>query len=118
MTSSYRLKTGTRPSGPGGPYNGWFNADYEYAAGSGDLDEANGRFGVTPEYPTGTYHYVITPEFPSVPNMFAGTVASSFVRTAGAGQPPGGAAPGGPPGGAAPGGPPTGGPPPGGPPPR
>ena len=116
LTSSYRLKSGTRPSGPGGPYNGWFNEDYEYVQGAGDLDQANGRYGVTPEYPKGTYHYVLTAEFPSVPNMFAGAIAASFVKAGGgAGGAPGSGPPsGGPPGG----GPPSGGPPQGGPPPR
>jgi hypothetical protein len=114
MRSSYRLKSGTRPSGPGGTYNGWFNQDYEYVAGSGDLDAANGRYCVTPEYPKGTYAYFLTEEFPSVPNAFAGSIASSFVVTPGAGggggtgQPPGGPGGGAPPGGA----PPGGGPPP------
>lgn len=95
MRSSYRLKSGTRPSGPGGAYNGWFNQDYEYVAGSGDLDAANGRYCVTPEYPKGTYAYFLTEEFPSVPNSFAGSIATSFVVTPGAGGGPGG--PGGPP---------------------
>jgi len=102
MRSSYRLKSGTRPSGPGGVYNGWFNEDYAYVEGSGDLDAANGRYGVTPEYPKGTYAYFLTEEFPAVPNAFAGRLASSFVQTGGGGPAPGG---------------PTGGPPPGGPPP-
>src|SRR5882672_4790430 len=53
MHSSYRLKTGTRPSGPGGKYDGKFTADFEYVKSSGDLDECNGRFGVTPEFPHG-----------------------------------------------------------------
>ena len=96
MTSSYRLKSGDRPSGPGGPYNGWFNQDYEYVAGAGDLDAANGRYCVTPEYPKGTYAYFLTPAFPSVPNAFAGTLAPSFVVTGGQG-PSGGQGPGGPP---------------------
>jgi hypothetical protein len=39
---------------------GTFAEDYEYAAGSGDLDEFNGRFAVTPEYPHGTYAYFLT----------------------------------------------------------
>ena len=110
MQSSYRLKSGTRPSGPGGIYNGWFNQDYQYLAGSGDLDAANGRFCITPDYPKGTYAYFITEAFPSVPNAFAGAIAQSFVSLPPAGGPPGG----GPPGG----GPPGGGPPGGGPPPR
>jgi len=96
LTSSYRLKSGTRPSGPGGTYNGWFIQDYEYVAGAGDLDQANGRFGVTPEYPKGTYYYVLTEAFPGIPGMFAGPIAASFVKQPGAdfgggagGQPPG-----------------------------
>lgn len=102
LRSSYRLKTGTRPSGPGGEYNGWFNEDYEYVAGAGDLDAANGRVCVTPEYPKGTYAYFLTEAFPAVPNAFAGTLASSFVKTGGTGGgPPAGGAPTGP-GGARP----------------
>ena len=107
MRSSYRLKPGTRPSGPGGPYNGWFNADYEYVPGAGDLDAANGRMTLTPEYPAGTYAYFLTAEFPSVPNLFAGAVAPTFVRTGGGAPPSGGGPSGGPPSG----GPPSGGPP-------
>ena len=34
--------------------------DYEYVAGYGDLDSSNGRYGVTPEYPEGTYAYFMT----------------------------------------------------------
>lgn len=39
---------------------GAFIQDYEYVAGSGDLDSANGRFCITPEYPSGTYAYFVT----------------------------------------------------------
>ncbi|MDA1041625.1 MAG: YHYH protein, partial [Planctomycetota bacterium] len=60
LASSYQLKQGTRPSGPGGTYDGSYIEDYEYVAGSGFLDEHNGRFAITPEYPEGTYHYVVT----------------------------------------------------------
>lgn len=38
---------------------GTFAEDYEYAAGSGDLDACNGRFVRTPEYPDGTYAYFL-----------------------------------------------------------
>jgi|694.fasta_scaffold00920_17 hypothetical protein len=38
---------------------GFFVEDYQYNA-SGDLDEHNGRFCVTPEYPNGTYAYFTT----------------------------------------------------------
>jgi hypothetical protein len=39
---------------------GTYVEDFEYVAGLGDLDEDNGRFGVTPEYPLGTYAYFTT----------------------------------------------------------
>ena len=57
---------------PGGAYDGSFVQDYEYVEGLGDLDACNGRFGTTPEYPDGTYHYFITPPFPSSPGCSAG----------------------------------------------
>jgi hypothetical protein len=79
LKSSYRLKSGTRPSGPGGSYDGTFVQDYEYVAGLGDLDECNGRFGVTPEYPGGIYHYYITKEWPFIPRCFSGTPDNFYV---------------------------------------
>ncbi|MFT5600451.1 MAG: hypothetical protein ACI9N1_000686 [Flavobacteriales bacterium] len=39
---------------------GQYREDYEYIAGSGDLDEHNGRFCITPEYPNGIYCYFST----------------------------------------------------------
>lgn len=118
LSSSYRLKTGSRPgvgsggsfggraysgssrgdigsrysggsnppfaalpqSGPGGVYDGAFVQDYEYIAGLGQLDDCNGRVGVTPEYPQGTYYYVITDTFPFIPRAFKGTPDLSFQR--------------------------------------
>lgn len=80
MTSSYQLRSGTRSSGPGGTYDGTFTADWVYVPGSGTLDACNGRVGVTPEYPDGTYYYVITDEFPFVPRCFAGTPDDSFSK--------------------------------------
>ena len=38
---------------------GTFVEDYEYVQGSGDLDEHNGRFAFTPEFPDGTYAYFL-----------------------------------------------------------
>lgn len=78
LRSSYQIKKGERPSGPRGKYDGSFVADYEYVAGSGDLDECNGRFAVTPDYPDGIYHYVLTEQFPSIPRMYRGTPDQSF----------------------------------------
>ena len=76
LRSSYRLRSDTRPgrqSGPGGEYDGAFVQDYEYVRGSGDLDECNGRFGPTPEFPGGTYAYFLTVEWPVIPRAFRGT---------------------------------------------
>lgn len=85
LRSSYRVRRGQRPSGPGGRFDGIFVEDFEYVAGLGDLDECNGRFGPTPEFPEGTYHYVLTDEFPQVPRVFRGKPDASFRH----GPPPG-----------------------------
>ena len=64
MTSSYRLKAGNRPSGsgigPGGAHDGTYSADYEFVNGHGILDKCNARFAVTPEHPSGSWHYHTT----------------------------------------------------------
>jgi len=43
---------------------GAFTQDFEYVEGYGDLDQCNGRIGVTPEFPEGIYYYMVTDEFP------------------------------------------------------
>ena len=97
MKSSFRLKEGNRPGGPGGKYDGTFTEDYEYVKGSGDLDECNGRFGVTPEYPQGLYHYYITEQFPHIARQLRGTPDPSFQKGGGSGpRGPGGPRRGGP----------------------
>jgi hypothetical protein len=82
MTTSYQLKSGNRPgdgiSAPCDEYNGVYSNDYEYIEGLGTLDEANGRIGVTPEYPEGTYYYVLTDDFPNIPRYFKGTPSNDF----------------------------------------
>jgi hypothetical protein len=86
MKSSYKLKSGARPAregGPGGNHDGRFTQDWEYVAGSGDLDETNGRTGITPDYPEGTYYYCLTPEFPFVPRNWHGVPDSSFAKNGG-----------------------------------
>jgi YHYH protein/Secretion system C-terminal sorting domain len=76
MTSSYQLRSitdrTTLPDGTAltsanyGPAIsssyplGCYIQDYVYTAGSGDLDEHNGRFCITPEYPAGIYAYFVT----------------------------------------------------------
>ncbi len=73
MTSSYLGNT-TRPDGPSTTTYpvGTFIQDWVFTDGSGTLDQNNGRFCVTPEYPDGTYAYFITvdssgdPRFPYI----------------------------------------------------
>lgn len=75
MKSSYQLKSAPsagRPSSNDVPM-GVFTQDYEYVAGLGDLDECNGRFGVTPEFPSGIYHYYITDSYPYIQRCIKGT---------------------------------------------
>ncbi len=83
LKSSYVIKSGTRPSGPGGRYNGKFTQDYAYVAGRGDLDQCNGRFAVTPEFPQGTYQYVVTDSFPYIPRCWMGSPDGSFMKLKG-----------------------------------
>lgn len=94
LKSSYRLKDGERtapPDGPGGKFDGTYVQDFEYVEGAGDLDECNGRFGVTPEYPGGTYYYVLTEMYPFVPRDFRAEPDDSFRKGRGPGMgPPGG----------------------------
>ncbi len=81
LRSSYRLRAGQRPAdGPRGTHDGTFTLDYEYVAGLGDLDEANGRRGVTPEFPDGTYYYALTEAWPFIPRFFRGVPDRSFVH--------------------------------------
>jgi hypothetical protein len=87
LHSSYQLKAGVRPDGPGGGHDGRFTADFEYVKGSGDLDECNGRTGVTPEFPDGTYYYCVTEQFPFLPRFWRGLPDESFAK---GGPPPGG----------------------------
>jgi hypothetical protein len=76
MKGSYQLVTtviGSRPSTETYPL-GTFGEDWEYVAGSGDLDECNGRVGVTPEFPEGTYHYYATDSYPYFQRCVKGEV--------------------------------------------
>jgi hypothetical protein len=64
LKSSYRIKTTTELSQENRPPLsifpiGFFVDDYLFD-GSGDLDENNGRFCITPEFPQGTYAYFCT----------------------------------------------------------
>lgn len=83
-TTCYQLRSGTRPgngtTAPNGAYDGTYVEDYEYNGSLGGciLDECSGRYGVTPDFPNGTYYYVMTAEFPVIPRCFAGTPDMSF----------------------------------------
>ena len=92
LQSSYKLKSqpdANRPNtltallgGPGQGSNnlnrpiemGAFTQDYEYVEGLGDLDQCNGRFGVTPEFPNGIYYYVVSDDFPFFTRCLKGKV--------------------------------------------
>jgi len=70
IRSGYQLQSiTTRNNGPavGATYFlGYFNEDYEFISHPNDqeyLDEHNGRFCVTPEYPNGTYAYFTTVDY-------------------------------------------------------
>lgn len=89
LESGYRLKSGTRPGGPGGAHDGSFVQDWEHVPGRGELDECNGRTGSTAEYPDGTYYYVLTETFPFVPRCFKGVPDPSFRKQGGPGGPGG-----------------------------
>tara|TARA_B110000459_G_C16604797_1_gene492978 strand:- start:1191 stop:2534 length:1344 start_codon:yes stop_codon:yes gene_type:complete len=67
MKSSYELGSSTtRTNGPNVTstyFNGYFKEDYTFVSHPGNpdyLDEHNGRFCVTPEYPAGIYCYFAT----------------------------------------------------------
>ncbi len=67
ITTRDTLANGTTltPYYTGPPVNstypiGSYLQDYKYVSGYGDLDEYNGRWCVTPEYPNGTYAYFVT----------------------------------------------------------
>ncbi|MEL6425766.1 MAG: YHYH protein, partial [Pseudomonadota bacterium] len=79
--SSWQLKGGERETGPGGVHDGTYVQDYEFVAGSGDLDECNG--GLL----NGQYVYFATDTYPFFPRCFKGTVSSDFLG-GGGGRPP------------------------------
>jgi hypothetical protein len=76
IRSSYRIKASPDTNRP--PTSlypmGTFLQDYEYVSGLGDLDECNGRTGVTPEFPKGIYHYYATDTYPYLQRCMKGQV--------------------------------------------
>jgi hypothetical protein len=76
VTGSYRTKATPDANRPATKVYamGTFTQDYEYVAGLGDLDECNGRTGVTPEFPNGIYHYYATDTYPYLQRCMKGAV--------------------------------------------
>ncbi|MEM7541380.1 MAG: YHYH protein [Pseudomonadota bacterium] len=73
QSSSYRLKSGTRPSGPGGRYDGTYIEDWEYVAGSGSLDQCNGgELG-------DQFVYFATDSYPFFPRCLWGNISRDFM---------------------------------------
>lgn len=70
--SSWQLKPGTRPTSPNGRYDGTYEQDWRYEAGSGNLDTCN---GTTID---GAYVYFATDSYPFFPRCFKGTVSRDF----------------------------------------
>ncbi len=92
LNSSYRLKTNLVYDGVSNPYPvrtagpllteevaGKFVEDYEYAFGLGDLDQYNGRFCKTPDFPEGRYCYFTTVDTTEAGNpIFPYVIGPSF----------------------------------------
>lgn len=101
ITSRTTLYDGTTASQTGPVVNttfplGIYIEDYEYTASSGDLDYYNGRYCVTPEYPSGTYAYFLNTDVngnAQYPNMigpkYYGTIfLANFGTTSGSAAKP------------------------------
>jgi len=76
MRPSYRMKQTPDPDRPSPDIipMGAFMQDWEYVEGLGDLDQCNGRFGATPEFPGGIYHYYATDAYPYVQRCVKGSI--------------------------------------------
>jgi hypothetical protein len=53
---------------------GAFRSDWSYVSGSGDMDDCNGRTGVTPEFPNGIYYYMATDSYPYFSRCLKGNI--------------------------------------------
>ena len=72
VTSGYELKSGFRPSGPGGKYDGRYNEDYVHKALEGTLDKCNGG------KLSGKFVYFITDSYPFIGRCLWGDISSDF----------------------------------------
>jgi hypothetical protein len=85
ITTRTTLPNGTTASSAGPAVSnqyplGKYIEDYEYVQGLGDLDEHNGRFCITPEYPNGTYAYFVTVDANLTP-VYPYTVGPTYYGT-------------------------------------
>jgi hypothetical protein len=53
---------------------GAFRSEWSYVVGSGDLDDCNGRTGVTPEFPRGIYDDMATDSYPYFRRCLKGNI--------------------------------------------
>ena len=67
---------------------GRYVEDYEFVAGLGDLDQYNGRFTVTPQFPNGTYAYFVTLDQEGKPAFPSSSGSSIMATPAAAGRAP------------------------------
>ncbi|MCE3229462.1 MAG: hypothetical protein K0S32_4013 [Bacteroidetes bacterium] len=95
------LYTGVATSQTGPPVSatfplGIYIEDYQYTVSTGDLDYYNGRYCVTPEYPSGTYAYFLNTdasgnaEYPNMigPKYYSSVFMANFGASAGSASAP------------------------------
>jgi hypothetical protein len=71
--SSWVLKSGVRPTAPGGKYDGTYLQDWVFQSGAGNLDECN---GINVD---GRYIYFATDSFPYFGRCHMGTPSKDFI---------------------------------------
>ena len=72
MKPTWMLKRGTRPTAPGGRYDGSYNEDFELVLEFGNLDECNGAIV------QGKYTYFATDTYPFFPRCLFGKNITEF----------------------------------------
>ncbi len=73
-TSSWQLKSGTRPTAPGGSHDGQYEEDFHFVPGSGTLNACNGAVV------DGVYSYFATDTYPFFPRCFKGVITQRFME--------------------------------------
>ena len=77
LTSGYTKSTSNVTDRPSGFTSGFFVEDYKFD-NSGDLDQYNGRYGKTPEFPNGVYAYFATISSTTSESVFPYFVGNSY----------------------------------------